>query len=377
MFLNLYGKRLLVGIRNVGSLFWTLIFPMVLATLFFAAFGGLDAAGMLNRFPLGVVNIEESGVDVAFQTALDAVSTEDGLFELKSFADIGEADNALEAGVIEGYIIAGETPTLVVASDGINQTIAKSFLNRFVQTRSGIETILATNPTAVENLPALLTPTTFTEEISLSNNPPSEQLYFFYALMAMVSMYGSFQGLSAIVYLQANLSPLGARRTMSPTKRWKMAVYDLFAALTIQVVSMLLLVTYITLVLGISFGDRIELILLTCLVGSLLGVSFGSFVSAAGKQKEKMKIAILIVSTMVCAFLAGLMVGGINYIIAERVPILSWLNPAARIADSFYALYFYDTYDRFLLNIGIVLVMSIVMFLGTALFLRRSRYESI
>ena len=377
MFLNIFGKRLLVSVRDVGSLFWSLIFPMVLATLFFAVFGGLDAAGMLNRFPLGVVSIEESGVDVALQTALDSVSTEDGLFELKSFADIEEADSALEAGVIEGYIIAGEVPTLVVTSDGINQTVAKTFLDRFIQTRSSIETIVATNPSDAANLPTLLTPITFTEEVSLSNNPPSEQLYFFYALMAMVSMYGCFQGLSVITYLQANLSPLGARRTMSPSKRWRVVIYDLLAGLTIQVASMVVLVAYITLVLGISFGDRVGLILLTCLVGSLLGVSFGSFVSAAGKQKEQLKAAILIASCMVCAFLAGLMVGGINYIIAERAPILSWINPAARIADSFYALYFYDTYDRFLLNIGVVLAMSIAMFLGTALFLRRSRYESI
>jgi ABC-2 type transport system permease protein len=80
---------------------------------------------------------------------------------------------------------------------------------------------------------------------------------------------------------------------------------------------------------------------------------------------------------MVCCFLSGMMVGGINYVIAEKAPIVSWLNPAARITDAFYCLYYYDTYDKFFLNIGIILAMTVAMFAVTSIFLRRQRYESI
>ena len=156
-----------------------------------------------------------------------------------------------------------------------------------------------------------------------------------------------------------------------------MAIYDLLGGLTIQFACLLVLLAYITLVLGINFGPQTGLVILTCLVGSILGVSFGAMISAASKLKEQAKSAILITVSMVCVFLSGLMVGGINYVIAERAPVIAWINPAARITDAFYSLYFYDTYERFILNIVIVLGMSVIMFFITALSLRRQRYESI
>ena len=75
--------------------------------------------------------------------------------------------------------------------------------------------------------------------------------------------------------------------------------------------------------------------------------------------------------------MAGLMVSGINYVIEQALPLLAWLNPAARIADAFYCLYYYDTYTRFVLDICVLIGMTVVMF-GISIFaLRRRTYESI
>lgn len=377
MFRNIYGKRLLFSVRDIGTLVWTLIFPLILSTLFYFAFSGLDTAGLLDRFPLGVVDDEAFRQDVAFSTTLEAVSDEDGLFELITFASTAEADTALEGGEIAGYIIAGETPTLVVASDGINQTVAKTFLDRYLQTRNSVEYIAMTNPAALADLPAILSPVEFTEEITLSRNPPSNMLNFFYALLAMVAMYGCFQGLTTVSYFQANMSALGARRLLSPVKRWKMLIYDMLGGLTVQYACMLIVIAYMSVVLGINFGDQLVFILLTCLVGSMLGVSFGVAVSSMSKLKEGAKASILVAVSMASVFLSGLMISNLNFIIAERAPVLSWINPAARITDAFYALYFYDTYERFLINMAVVLGMTVIFFIVSAITLRRPQYESI
>jgi ABC-2 type transport system permease protein len=71
------------------------------------------------------------------------------------------------------------------------------------------------------------------------------------------------------------------------------------------------------------------------------------------------------------------MLSGINYAVMQKTPAAAWLNPAARISDAFYCLYYYDTYDRYLLNIGIILTMAFMMFAVTSVFIRRQRYESI
>jgi len=345
--------------------------------MFFFAFTGLDTVGELKAFPMGVVNDESFKGDTAFRTALESVSGKDGLFELTVFANVAEAGKSLENGDVEGYILAGEIPTLTVTSDGINQTIAKGFLDRYIQTKNSVVLILATNPDAANDLPALLTPINYTTEISLSHNPPSNRINYFYALLAMTCMYGGFQGLITVTYLQANLSPLGARRTLSPTRRWHLVLPDLLGGITVHCFFLLTVVAYIAFVLSVDFGPQLGAVLLTCLVGSVLGVSFGAMVSAITRFKEMTKVAILLTITMLCSFLSGLMVGGINYIVAEKAPVVAWVNPVARITDAFYCLYFYDTYERFYLNIGIVLGMTAVMFLVTAIFLRRQRYESI
>ena len=376
MFWNIYSKRIIMSFRNWETLVWTWIFPIILGTLFYATFGAIDTDGQLKRFPLGVVDNAEYRDDAMFRSTLEAVSGEDGLFELTVFTGNADADAALEKSEIEGYILAGDTPTLVVASDGINQTIAKSFLDQYIQTKSSVMMIIEENPAAAQNLPELLAQRSYTEEISLSQNPPTSKVNYFYALLAMVCLYGGFQGLTTVTYMQANLSALGARRTLLPVGRLLHTLSDLLGGITVQFICLLTVVAYIIFALGIDFGSQIWLVLLTCLMGSMLGVSFGALVSVT-KLKEQAKVAILITVAMVCCFLSGLMVGGINYQIAEKAPVVSWLNPAARITDAFYCLYYYDTFDKYFLNIGIILAMTLVMFAITSLFLRRQRYESI
>ena len=380
MFWNIYSKRVLGVIRNPETVIWTWIFPLMLATLFYTVFTNLDTAGQFREIPIGVVDNEAYRGDTAFRAAVESVSGgEDNLFGLRLFAAQDGADGALENGEIEGYILTDGVgaPKLFVSGSGLNQTIAKGFLDRYLQTKNSVETLLSQGPEAAAKLPALLAPVNYTEEISLSDNPLTEKVNYFYALLAMVCLYGGFQGLTTVTGIQANLSALGARKTMAPVGRFRLVTYDLLGGVTTQYLCLLVVVAYIHFILGVSFGPKLWLVLLTCLAGSVLGVSFGALVSVTSKLKEQAKVAVLITVTMVCCFLSGLMVYGISYAVAQKAPAAAWLNPAARITDAFYCLYYYDTYERYFLNIGIIAAMSAAMLAVTAIFVRRQRYESI
>ncbi|MCL2815321.1 MAG: ABC transporter permease [Oscillospiraceae bacterium] len=374
MFWNIYSKRILYSLRSKDTLIWTWIFPIMLATLFFATLSAVDTAGLLHEIPLGVINN-----DASFLSMLESVSGEDDnrLFDLTVLQNIGEADELLENGKIDGYIFGEGEPALVVAADGLNQTIIKNVLEAYLQTKNAVGAVMIKNPGMAEHLPALLEPVNYTKEISLSENPPTDKVNYYYALLAMICLYGGFQGLTTITLSQANLSPLGARRTMAPAGRFKVIFYDLLGSITVHFCCLLIVVAYIIFVLGADFGSKLWLVLLTCFAGSVLGVAFGAMVAVASKLKEQAKVAILISVTMMCCFLSGLMVGGINYIVMQNAPAAAWLNPAARITDAFYCLYYYDTYDRYIQNIAVVLLMAVVMFAVTSIFVRRQRYESI
>ena len=379
MFWNIYSKRMLGFARNRETIIWTWIFPLLLSTLFFAVFTNLDASGQFYEIPIGVVDDAAYRQDISFRAAVESVAGGgDGrLFDLRLCPDVNEADVLLEKGEIYGYFVAGGIPTLAISGNGIEQTIAKNFLDRYLQTKNSVSLLLSQGANSAEQLSARLQPLNYTEEISLSGSPQTDKVNYFYALLALVCMYGGFQGLTTITQLQANLSALGARKSVAPVRRFRMAGYDLLAGFSIQYLCLLAVLAYIRFVLGVSFGSQTWMVLLTCFAGSILGVSFGAMISALTKLKEQAKVAILITVSMVCCFLSGMMVGGINYTIAQKAPAVSWLNPAARITDAFYCLYYYDTYERYFLNIGIILAMTIVMLAITAVFVRRQQYESV
>jgi ABC-2 type transport system permease protein len=95
------------------------------------------------------------------------------------------------------------------------------------------------------------------------------------------------------------------------------------------------------------------------------------------RGSESVKIGILIGTSMLMSFLAGLMWVDVKDIIAGKAPVLSYVNPAALISDAFYSLYVFDTHRRFFINIGMLCLISAVMCMASFMLLRRERYASI
>jgi ABC-2 type transport system permease protein len=54
MFRHLFINNLKSIIRSKETLFWTLLFPIVLATLFYFAFGNLNASDEFELIPIGI-----------------------------------------------------------------------------------------------------------------------------------------------------------------------------------------------------------------------------------------------------------------------------------------------------------------------------------
>lgn len=378
MFWNIYKNRIRVSLRDKDNLIWTWIFPLMMATLFFFVFTEIDNAGRFSAVPAAVVDNAAFQADTALSEAVRLVAAgEERLLDVTYVGTVEEADSLLEEGEVAGYImLENEKPVLNVKESGLSQTILKSFLDQYQQTAALYRTGAA-NPQALQQLGEWQAGQAYTQAISLSGTKPSETVTYFYALLAMVCLYGGFQGMTSVIYLQANLSPLGARRSVSPIGKLRMVCYDLLGGLTVHLICVLVVMAYLVFVLRVNFVGQLVPVLLICLVGSLTGVAMGAMITSVSRLRETVKTAILVSVTLVLCFMAGLMVSGINYVIEQALPLLAWLNPAARIADAFYCLYYYDTYTRFALDICVLIGMTVVMF-GISIFaLRRRTYESI
>jgi ABC-2 type transport system permease protein len=103
----------------------------------------------------------------------------------------------------------------------------------------------------------------------------------------------------------------------------------------------------------------------------------GSFIAACNKKGEEFKANIIIAVTMTCSFFAGMMMQGIQYIIAKHVPILSYINPVNLITDGLYSLYYYTGHERFFMNVIFLTIFSIIFSAGSYFFIRRKKYDSI
>ena len=379
MFWNIYSKRLLSSIRNKDQLIWIWAFPLILATLFYFCLSSVAEADHLEAVPTGVVTDAAYEENPIFDQVLEQVgSGKDALLKITKYTQEEKADTALEKGDIDGYIrLKDNAPELVVKQEGMNQTLLKSFLDRYVQTEGNIRAVMEKNPGYAFDAEEIMEGISLTEDMSLSSQPNNPTLNYYYALIAMVCMYGGMQGLMSITYLQGNLSSLGARRMMAPLGRMGVIFCDMLGSITVHMMSLLFLLFYITVILGQDFGDRLPLLVLTCLVGTILGVAFGTAVSCLTKLGEGMKVGILVSVTMFCCFGAGMMTSGMKYLLDQNAPVVSWLNPAARISDAFYCLYYFDDYQRYCRNIVVILAMAAVLFMVSGIFLRRQSYESI
>lgn len=380
MFGSIYRKRVLSSLRSKEMLIWTWIFPILLATLFYFAFSKLDSAEQWSQIPVGIVADSEYQKNQIFSQVIGSLSEEgDSQLLLAEMVDtLEEGKSLLREEKAEAVIyLENGSPKLLAKENSWNASILKGVLDRYCQTEAAIYQLLEQNPGNMELLSEFLSTKVLTKEASLTENPPTDTLGYYFALLAMVCLYGGFQGLESIYSIQANLSPLGARRSLAPVKKFRMVFVDLLGGLTVHMMGMAVAILYILCVLRVNFGDRLGLVLLTCFIGSLTGIAFGSLVGVSARLKEAAKTAVVVAATLTCCFLAGLMVSGINYIIAQKVPVISWINPAARISDALRALYCYDSLTPYLIDMGVLILITVILFAGTAFFLRRQRYESI
>lgn len=379
MFGHLFKGRLKCILRNRKLLFWTLCFPLILATLFNLALSNIEKVEKFKVIPIAVVNNQAFKQDQAFKEVLTNMETQEEPLFTVQYVSEEEAIDLLENNKVQGYIRLVNKPELVVKMQGLNQTVIKSFLEEYEQNKMLIENILKDNPNALEEglLKALSQKETYIKTNLISKNAPNTLVNYFYALIGMACIYGCFLGLNEIMVIQGNLSKKAARLNVAPIHKLKALIPGLVAAYGVQVIGNVLLLIYLVAVIKLDFGKQLLPVVFTCLLSNAMGITFGAFIGALNNKSEGIKMGLLIGCTMLGSFGAGMMQSDVRYMIAKSVPILAYLNPVALITDSFYALYYYDSYDRYMVNMSLISIFTVAFGIGTYMMIRRRKYASL
>jgi ABC-2 type transport system permease protein len=193
----------------------------------------------------------------------------------------------------------------------------------------------------------------------------------------MAFIYGSLLGVTIVLSLEGNQSPLGARRNISPTHKLKILCADTIGSIIIHTASIFILLAYLIFVLKIDFGSNVGYVMLASAQGCIIGVCMGVFLGAIVKGGEAIKTSFAIAVSMAFSFMSGLMVNNMPHIVEENCPILNRINPCTLLSNCFYSLNVYGDFTEFWKNFIGMIIISVVFIFGAFLLLRRRKYASI
>ena len=385
MFWHNYKYALKTLVKSKELVFWTLIFPFILALLFNMAFARLHSYDSFDPLNVAVVNDEAFQKDVIFGEAFKGLSEGDQrLFETQ-YVDKEKAEELLNNGDIEGYVYIDDTEAKVkIKENGTMSTVLVLAVEQISQSVNAVNDIAVSEIQQAQGAVdvaeiyknAVETVTSAEPNIQDDSRVMNIVAIEFYTLIAMACMQGAMLSSEMINRCLPNISNRGKRVAIAPTRKSVMVSSSLLASYTMLLAAVVLLILFIRFVLNIDMGNNIGLITLHAAVGSLTATAMGMWLSIILKTNDGAKNVIIMIVTMVGCMFAG-MFGGQKVFFDEMIPIVNKISPVGLITDGFYSLYYYDDMNRFLVNVVSLLVIAAIFFVLSTRGLRRQRYDSV
>ncbi|MEE3469846.1 MAG: ABC transporter permease [Butyrivibrio hungatei] len=382
MFGRMFIYKLKELVRNRFLIGWNFLFPLVLATAFYLGFGNMikDDPDSFKAIDVGYVNI--AGEETNFHKVIGELSEETSdhadILNVSEYTSEEEAMKDLkgEGGIYGIYVDDGNEIKTIVPFNGYRATALNQIVREYENKITLIGNIAKDHP---ENLDTALELVTKDMNIAKEydfGSGISLYLQYFFALIAMASLFGSWISTEMIEGMCANHTEKGKRFECAPVSKLMSIASGVLAGASMQAVSNAIVVVYIEYVLKIEFGIPLWNVILITTLGSGLGISMGVLIGALVKNKRLFDI-IPIVFSMTCSFCSGLMWDQIRQMIQANAPILNKINPAALLVDCLYTRATYGTIDVYYQDIGIMGIMIVGALTISAVLLRRRRYVSL
>lgn len=382
----LFLTRLKVLLKRKSTLFWVLLFPILLASAEYFAFGKFINSTPIETISIGIIDNETPEL---LENVLKEAKIDDdkNLYEVIVYSDTSTASQALEDKKIELYLYENNEKIEVVAN---SNSTALTITNSLIKEVKIIEKTIADayksyleagkNPTDSENPEEILANITkeadYFKDISNSKNATFYTFYF-YSLIAMACLYAALFGVSIINDIRADRSSLGIRISTSVVSKHKLIITYFLASALLQMISSIILYLYLAFVLKVALGENVGLILITLILGGIAGITIGMLIGSLVKGSESKCQGIITCISLGCSCLAGLMSVDVKHLVDKYMSFINYINPAALITNSLYALYYYDTYTKYIIYTCVLLGISLLAILGVILKTRGEKYASL
>ena len=397
------GTSFLVSVKSLvrtpSVIVWVLAFPLIMSAIFLFMFSGMRTDGVVDPVPVALVTPagEKDGAPAgSFEQVVDALAEpgEGQLLDLRRVETAAEAADLLAAGEVDGYFELADdgAPALTVGSaytlasaDGqtaVNRTILETVASSYVQSRALLEEVAQRDSAALAD-PAAVADALGTqvdvEQTQITHARPEEIVRYYYALLGMGALMATQAGMLAVAQAQPGVSALGARRAVSGTSRLRQLAGCVLGAWAVSTVALTLAFAFLRLVVGVDFGGREGLALVSVAVCALLATALGACVGALPLSAGiSARSGILTALTCVLSLFAGLYGTAAMELadnLAHTLPWTSWVNPTKLVCDTFYALYYYTSLAPFAARLAACVAGALALLAVAGAIFRRQSYE--
>lgn len=334
-----------ISIREPSLLFWSLIFPLVLSSVMM-----LVLTGMVEKveIPLGVSE------DYPMKEIYEQIPA----LKVTTVNEEEAKKQLLEDDLNIGYIDSkGE---LHVSSSNSYTNYLYRIQREVLQ--AGMLYEMGYTPN-------------FASQIKVEEESTNTVVIFISAILAMTSVYSYFFGTNFMILYQANLSTLGLRLTISPSKKSVQLLAALLTGIAINLSLNYITILYLKLVFNLDFLQDFWGSFAILLAANIFGMGLGIFIGAANKLNENTKIMIGTGIGMFFGFTSGMMNDSAKADFLEKFPVLMRFNPGNIVSSTLYRTNFLGSRAGLMEGILILLGFALIFYLLSYASIRRRKYD--
>lgn len=307
--LAIAGKDLRELFRSRIRIVTLILMPLLMITLFGAMFpsGGTT----LNHISVGIVQLDHGDEARAVTGKVIQMATSSGSFEFSSFADIGQAKEALMAGSLKGILIvepgfsdqiaSGGRGSMRLIVDQTNPTVSMAV-------SSGITAILGEISAQIANQGSR-NPTAGAISLESESMVPgaASNTFEFMApgFLALMVMMGGMGGLASAISREREIGTLDGMM-MSPISRYSVVMGKAVSQTVRGLLQGLIMLGTTMIFFGVRIYGNPMLMLLILLLGVLGFVGIGIIATSIASEQESATMMLMMLQ-LPMMFLSGIL----------------------------------------------------------------------
>lgn len=341
--------------RMRGLLFWSLLLPILLSTLFSVTLQTVYERTEADKIKAGIVY--EKGYESESDLVVDRDVVQTDILGAQ------QAEEYLRNGTIDGYFVIGEECRLVVLNNGHEQMLLKSYLDESVR--------LQKTDAALGSRYLYLGRSAAGTRMEEKNDAEIDSVVSHYdVILATACICAVFSGLLIVTDMRHPAqSAVALRYLTAPIRPVFTLIRHFLTAWLMQTLFVTVSYFYMQFILRIPFHMELPYVLLIHLTGVLVSMLFGVFAGLGSRLPLSAKLGLTAAVIIIFAYFSGLMDIHMRASVQENIPFLHFINPCTLLTDAYYAVCQWDSQAFVksllaLLSIGLLCVLLIILYEG-------------